>query len=265
MEVISKISRGTLMDQIYLPKKRFGLEVGSYVIIKPIAKEEAQIKQKENLHFYRIKYIEPIKIEIIKQAIRIIKSVLNPKNIIFTGSILNKGFNFNDLDILIIVKEKSLLNLENEIEAKTGLKAHILQMTNNELIQGLQTDPLYQAMLSKCISEKRMIYRITNKPNYKLLDLHLLKSKVLRDNFDFLSGKEKYNLARNLVSIKLFMENKKVTNDNIDKEIIKDFSLKEINEIIDNMMNKKVFINKFNRIYQNLLNRILREIKNEPK
>ena len=56
------------MNQIYIPKNRFGFETGSYVIIKPLEEK----KPIENLFFYGIKEIEPIKIEIIKEVIKII-------------------------------------------------------------------------------------------------------------------------------------------------------------------------------------------------
>ena len=36
MEIIAKISRGSKMDQVYIPKNRGGFSIGSYVILKPI-------------------------------------------------------------------------------------------------------------------------------------------------------------------------------------------------------------------------------------
>ena len=58
MEIISKVSRGTKMDQIYLPKNRFGLNPGSYVLVR----EVSRIKQ-DKLFYYNIKKIEKIKIK----------------------------------------------------------------------------------------------------------------------------------------------------------------------------------------------------------
>ena len=49
MEIISKISKGTKMDQIYIPKNRPGLDIGTYVKIIPI--EEKIIKRP---YFYNI-------------------------------------------------------------------------------------------------------------------------------------------------------------------------------------------------------------------
>ncbi len=103
MELIAKISKGSLMDQIYLPKNRQALETGTFVIVKSI-EESQQIKKQDNLKFYNIKNIEPVKIEIIDKITALIKKEMEFENIIITGSFLNKGFNFKDIDILIIIK-----------------------------------------------------------------------------------------------------------------------------------------------------------------
>ena len=189
MELISKISKGSKMDQIYIPKKRNGFVTGSYVIIQNI-KTPIQTKKP---YFYNIKSIEPIKIEVIKQIMQIINKTISCENIIITGSFLDKGFNFNDIDIILINKNNlNIKVIKEEIEKSTGIKTHIIQTTNKTLIKGLSTDPLYQMMLSKYITKKRFIYKIKNKIKYKILDLHLLKSKILIDNFDILNGNEKY-------------------------------------------------------------------------
>jgi len=40
MVIISKISKGSKMDQIYLPKNRSNLNIGDYVIISPLNQEK---------------------------------------------------------------------------------------------------------------------------------------------------------------------------------------------------------------------------------
>jgi len=62
MEIIGRISKGSRMDQVYIPKNRAGLEVGSYVVIKPVKTE----KIIEKPYFYNVEEIEPIKIKIIR-------------------------------------------------------------------------------------------------------------------------------------------------------------------------------------------------------
>jgi len=247
------------MDQIYLPKNRIGLHTGSYVIIKPLDVEKIK---KEKLYFYNIKSIEPIKLEIINEIIKIIEKNINNENIIITGSFLDKGFNFNDIDLILISEEKPSKPLEKIIENKIKIKTHIILLNNQTLMEGLSTDPLYQMMLSKCIAKKRFIYNVKNKLNYKLLDLHLLKSKILIDNFDILYGNEKYTILRNIISLHLYLQNKKITKEGVDQEIKRVFSL-NIKDIKQNIIEKTSFIKKYKSLYDKTLNKIMKGIKKE--
>ncbi len=263
MEIIGKISKGSRMDQIYLPKNRENLSIGSYVLIKPL-ESEFQLKQKdEKLYFYNISSIEPIKLEIIKQIIASIKKLIkNYENIIITGSFLDKGFNFNDIDMLIISEGKINLNMiEKAIEDKIKIKIHIIALNNKTLVEGLSTDPLYQIMLSKCVVKKRFVYKSKRRINYKILDLHLLKSKNLIDNFDVLNGNEKYDLTRNLVAISLYLEKRKIGKEEVDRKIMEYFNLKDIKEIKQNILNKTTFIKKYKLLCNNTFNEIMQRIK----
>lgn len=263
MEIIGKISKGSRMDQIYLPKNRENLSIGSYVLIKPL-ESEFQLKQKdEKLYFYNISSIEPIKLEIIKQIIASIEKLIkNYENIIITGSFLDKGFNFNDIDMLIITEGKINLNMiEKAIEDKIKIKIHIIALNNKTLVEGLSTDPLYQIMLSKCVVKKRFVYKSKRRINYKILDLHLLKSKILIDNFDILNGNEKYDLTRNLVAISLYLEKRKIGKEEVDRKIMEYFNLKDIKEIKQNILNKATFIKKYKLLCNNTFNEIMQRIK----
>jgi hypothetical protein len=111
-------------------------------------------------------------------------------------------------------------------------------------------------MLSKCISKNRIIYKKQREINYKLLDLHLLKSNLILTNFDNLTGNEKYNLTRNMVSIILFIDQKKLSNEKINEKITQLFKI-SINEIKENLLDKKEFLTKYKQIYNNLYKRIL--------
>ena len=251
VELIGKVSKGSKMDQIYIPKNRESIPVGSYVVVKLLTTEKQEIKP----YFYNVS-IEPIKVEIIKNIMQIIDKNTSNENIIITGSFLEKGFQFNDIDIIIIggnIKEGIL-------EDYLGIRVHIISMTNNALIKGLETDPLYNLMLSKCVSKKRVIYNIKRKINYKLLDLHLLKSKI--NNFEFLKGKEKYEVVRNLIAIKTFITKKEVSRAKVDSEINKLFGLEEIKE---NLIDKNDFTKKYKKIYNETEKLIMEGIKNESK
>lgn len=256
VELISKVSKGTVMDQIYIPKNRPALPIGSYVIIKPITKEQ-EIK----LVFYNL-HLEPIKIEIIQTLIRTLDQHIANENIIITGSFLDEGFRFNDIDILLIVKERAdTSNIQEMLEKEIGVKIHLVQIKKRELIKGLSTDPLYRIMLSRCVSKARFIFKARQKISYKLLDLHLLRSKPL--NFDFLTGYEKYEMVRNLIAIKLFIDKKRISKQAVDTIINNLFG--SIDKLKNNLIEKNNFLKQYTKIYNDTENTILEGIKNESK
>ncbi|MBI4140420.1 hypothetical protein HY485_01140 [Candidatus Woesearchaeota archaeon] len=263
MEIVSKISRGTLMDQIYLPKKRAGFIVGSYVRVEPLQTTVVQ----EKLFFYNVEHLEPLKVSAIKEIFAIADKTINIyDNIIITGSFLDNGFTFNDIDILVVSQsERDTEAFKKSVKNSTGLIPHIIVLDNKTLVEGLSTDPLYQTMLSKCIAKKRFIYKIQHRINYKLLDLHLLKSEILPGNFNVLNGTEKYYLTRNMVAIYLFLKEKKTSKEQIDTEIKQLFNLKNIEEIKQNMLDKNNFIKKYKEIYNDCFNQILKGIQNASK
>jgi len=262
MEIIGKISKGSKMDQVYIPKNRDGLDVGSYVVLRTL-----EIKKPvERPYFYNIKFIEPIKLRIIGDIIDLIGRMVNYKNIIITGSFLEKGFNFNDVDVLIISEKKiDKKNIVKKVENKIKIKIHLIVLNNETLMKGLSTDPLYQMMLSKCIAKKRFVYRIKPRINYKILDLHLLRSELLINNFDNLNGNEKYYFIRNMIAISLYLKYRKVNKEGVDAEIKRIFNLKNINEIKQNMLDKKVFLKKYKMEYKKIFNKIMEGIKSGSK
>ena len=269
MEIIGKISKGTNMDQIYISKQRDGMPIGEYVLIKPITIDEKikiEEKKKQKYYFYGVKEIEPIKLKIIKEIFNVI-SKINDKidNVIITGSFLDEGFKFNDIDILIMSNsniDHSIIN--NRLKNLTGVKTHLIILTNKELLAGISTDPLYQSMLSKCVSMRRIIYNIDNKVyriNYKLLDLQLLKSKIVLDSFDFLNGGEIYYYLQNLISIYLFLKNKRITKSEVENKIKNLFGDKD--KIKSKIIDKKEFLREYKVIYHELFSVIMDNIRKE--
>lgn len=262
MELVGKISKGTKMDQIYISKQRTpGFEIGESVLIKPIK----AISGKESIsrYNYNIISIEPVKNIIINDIFR---SFLHFDNIIIGGSFLEKGIHFEDIDI-ILVSEKNinLGKIKDMLENKIGLKIHLICLNYRDLFIGYNSDPLFQTLLSRYISKERVIFKKNIKINYKLLDLYLLESKLLIDNFYFLSGREKYKLVRNLIGIKLFIESKNLSLIEVNKEIEKSFGKGIIVKIKDNMLEEKYFLIKYKKIYFELFNKIMDGIKKEGK
>lgn len=251
------------MDQIYLPRNREGLNAGDYVVVEAleeeIGREKKNGKVNERLFFYGVKDLEPIKLEIIKKVMKILmdKRAFIYNNIIITGSFLNKGFNFKDIDLIIVGDKINGKYLKGILEEKTGIEFHINGIKNKDLIAGLESDPLYEMMLNKCISKKRFVYRTKRKIDYKILDLHLLKSKALIDNFDILNGGEKYYLVRNAMAIYLFIKGKKISKESVDTEVKKIFGV-NIDKIKDNLLDRDDFIRKYNSFYDKVFDLIIR-------
>jgi len=246
------------MDQIYLPKNHSGFHAGNYVIIRPLIDES--IKKIEKPVFYHINSLSSVKLQIIYDIFSLInKEVSNIENIIVTGSFLDQGFKFNDIDILLINEKKDdIARLKNILEENLGIKMHIIQMSNESLKKGLASDPLYENMLSKCVSKKRIIFNIKRIINHQILDLHLLKSKPLIDNFDLFTGDEKYYLIKNMIAILLFLENKKISNELIDKKIKEIFYI-DAEKIKQNLLNKSSFLKKYKEIYNRTFNLIIKK------
>jgi hypothetical protein len=257
VEIISKVSRGSRMDQIYLPKNRVGLKPGDYVMVKPLSLGEKNIRKP---YFYGIDFLEPLKLKAIEELFQIIGGKIEKlDNIIITGSFLNKGFDFEDCDILIITPIKANPSkLMKEIELRIGIKAHILMLNNHALWQGLASDPLYQLMLSCCVAKKRLIYSVKPQLNYKLLDYNLLKSQLLSQNFDILSGREKYYLVRNLIAIRKYLYKGKVRKDEVEKSIKEEFKLNTLAQIKENRLQKAAFLKRYNQLYRETFQKIMR-------
>ena len=110
MEIIGKISKGSKMDQIYLPKNRFGLNPGSHVLVKEISH-----KKEEKLFYYNIKKIEKVKIIIIKELFKLYEgmslkgSTIEERHeiwkLLFSKNLLYSQAENVDLELIILNKQ----------------------------------------------------------------------------------------------------------------------------------------------------------------
>jgi hypothetical protein len=115
-------------------------------------------------------------------------------------------------------------------------------------------------MLSKCVSLNRLIFKKSGKIDYKLLDLQLLKSKSLIENFEVLNGREKYYLTLNMVAILLFIKSNKLSKEIVNRCIEKEFNT-NIDEIKNNTLDKANFLKRYKNIYNKTFNLIMDNIK----
>lgn len=261
-QIIKRISKGARFNQIYLQKNEgIGFEPGSSVVISPL---EGIIAKEPAVFEYNVK-LESLKREIVKLVFKIIDNHGYYENIIITGSFLDEGFNFEDIDIIIInPKNMEKDKLKNPIEESTGINPHLILIDSESFNKGIKRDPLFTLMVDRYVSAKRAIFRKDREINYKLLDIYLLKNKNLIEGYDLFSIKQRKKLLRDFISIKLFSENKEVTIKNIEKEINMLFGKDIIESLFfyGNNEEKHKFIAKLKKEFDKLEKHIL---ENVPK
>ena len=82
------------------------------------------------------------------------------------------------------------------------------------------------------------------------------------DNFDYLAGNLKYGMARNMIAIFLFLNNKKISNEAIDSAIKKVLKEEPINIKENVIINKSIFLQEYKKLYKDLFKIILKGVKN---
>lgn len=245
------------MDQIYLPKVRPpGFAVGDCV--------EIIATTQQNISFYthHVSRLEPLK-SIIKDEI--LNYFEHMDNTFITGSFLEEGFNFQDIDVVVLGETGSKNSWPDYFTQKLGVPVQIINIDRKSLQQGLEQDPLFQMMMSKYLARKREIFRYKTVVNYKLLDLHLLKSKTMMENFEVLTGKEKYKLVRNLLAIDLFLKEKKLDKEIVENEMEGVFGKGTPEKLKENMTEKNIFLPKFRKKYEEVFQIILKGIQHESQ
>jgi len=263
IKLIKKISKGTRFNQIYLQKNEgIGFEPGKAVIITPLT----YILDKElSIFEYNVK-LDSLKKEIVKKIFKIIENTGYYDNIIITGSFLNKGFNFEDIDMIIInPKDIDQDTLKNSIKQSIGIAPHLILIDSKSFNKGIKRDPLFRLMINRYVSIKRAIFRKDKEINYKLLDIYLLKNKNLIDGYDLFNIKQRKKLLRDFISIKLFAENKEITINNVEKETEKIFGKDIIERLFyygDSEIKQK-FIEKLKKEFDKLENNILKNVSKQ--
>jgi uncharacterized protein len=143
--LISKISKGTKMDQIYIPKNRInGFNLGTHVFIIPADEMPFDLEQKRTISkkpkkLYQLSHKKALQ-KLKREIIPILKKHDVKRAGIF-GSYARGDFNKNsDVDILIeFIGRKSLFDLsglEIDLEEKFNMKFDVLTYNSlNSLIK----------------------------------------------------------------------------------------------------------------------------------
>ncbi len=261
--LVSKISRGTVMDQIYIPKQRApGLEAGTLVVIEPALLKAAE---KPRLNYYKIVSLPPIKVAIIERIFEYFEQMAEVDNALVTGSFLEHGFEFGDVDVVAISDKKvDASGIENALSTELGLKVHVIAIGFKTLLKGISTDPLFEMLVSRFVAKRRVIFRVTREIRYKLLDLHLLNSELLIINFYFLTGREKYKFVRNLFAIAIFLDGGKISTETVDSRINRYFGKDAVKNIKENLADKN-FLAKYKKFYAAVFKKIMAGIRDDSK
>jgi len=254
VRLIKKVSKGTRFNQIYLQKNEAGFGPGETVVISPITDI---IDQELPIFEYNIK-LSSLKKEIVKKIFKIIDDLGSYGNILITGSFLDEGFNFEDMDIVIIDPKINKEKVENSIK-EMGILPHLILIDSKSFDRGIKKEPLFRLMVDRFVSIKRTIFREEKDINYRLLDANLFHSKNLIDAYEILSIKERKKLLRDFISIKLFAEDKEVTLNNVKKEADNLFGKDVIKELFyyGNNEAKTKFISKFKKEFNVLQNKVM--------
>ena len=164
----------------------------------------------------------------------------------------------------MVTEEKINENkLEKIIENKIKIENHIIIFNKKTLIEALSIDPIWRIMISKSVSNKRILPLPKAKLNYRYLDAQMIKSNLLIDNFDSLTGKEKYKFTRNLMAIYLFTRNILLSKKRIDVEIERKFNI-EVNNLKYNLVDNK-FLKKYKDFYFKFEKEIIKNAAEQEK
>jgi predicted nucleotidyltransferase len=256
--MVGRISRGTRMDQVYLPKERGpGYAIGTAVLITSVLE-----KERHNPFYYNIKRLEPIKVTIIGEIFSYLDSF---ENVIVAGSFVEEGFGFEDVDIIVITGEKvNRKRIEEHFKTTIGVKTHIIAIDFKTLLKGISTDPLFEMLVSRFVSKKRVIFNTERILKYKLLDLDLLESHTLLDNVGELTGNEMYKLTRNMIAVRLFISGKKVSTETVNSEIENCFGKDSVTRMKNNMVGRDFFV-QFKTLYKKTFDSLMEGIRNGSK
>ena len=187
----------------------------------------------------------------------ILKNLKQVQAIILYGSIIQTGYqNYNDIDVIIITKEKSWSNkydnykicwdLEKKSK-KVNLKLHIQIFSKKAFLYNYSSSPtlIYQ------LKDHKIIYgniKIPNKINLSKMDLRM---KLDWSDEDFaINPSEIYSCIRNTILVRLLM-NKIIDNSRLKEELIRNLGLSLVMRLKSNkatQLERKYALNYLNNI-----------------
>jgi len=221
MKFVHKVSKGTRFNQIYIPKEMERVfEVGDLVEIKLIEK-------KSKLYYSKnLKKLGEFKERLIQEIFNSLKKFNEIKQIFVVGSFLTK-IDYNDIDLILVLKDKALTNknfkdkLNNILISKLQFRFHLLLIPENKFFELEKICPLTRNMLFYFVSDKP--FEISKET---ILDKNHIKFLLMMPE-DLLEIKSNsrvfYDNLRRIITIEMFLENKTYNLDVIESELKKLF------------------------------------------
>ena len=150
MKFIHTISKGSRHNQIYIPKEmEMNFSVGDIVQVKLVSKKIRLIYSKP------LRNLSEFKEKLVLDVFSFL-SQFQIKQIFFVGSFLTEKIDYNDIDLLIIIKNQDK-NLEeiiyNKLIEKFNLKFHILVISDKRFNVLIKICPLIRSMLTFFVSD----------------------------------------------------------------------------------------------------------------
>jgi predicted nucleotidyltransferase len=234
------------------------------VSIRPKLKQMEELNKKNILQ--RIEYIPKAR-AIEKNIVNLmLKELKNVKAIVLYGSVIQTNYSeYNDIDVLIVIKDKfwenrrQKINLLNDLENKAkeiGLKldVQILDVQTFKDSYPSNISLIYQ------MKDSKIIYGSLNLPKKIELPKLNLKMKLDWSELDTLkpSGEDIYNCIRNTLIVRLIL-NKIIDNFYLSNHLIEELGKDLIVRLKENKVSqieKKIAINYLRRINEETLNKI---------
>jgi predicted nucleotidyltransferase len=244
-EILTKREREVINKK--LNNLRLNQQDSNYLsrFVRPKLKAMRQINPDYLLN--RLNY-NPKSISIDKKIKNLILKSLESTNkvkaIILYGSIIQTGYqNYNDIDVLVITKEKIekirdriiLINKVEKIAKKDNLILDIQIISEKAFLSSYSSSPtlIYQLKDSKIIYGK---IKIPNKINLSKMDLRMKLDWSDIENIQS-EQKEIYNAIRNTFLVKMLM-NRIINNYQLSQELIKELGNNLIKKLKSNTASK---------------------------
>jgi len=223
------VSKGSRFNQIYVPKNMEDLiGVGDEVEVR-LVKKHAELYYSKGL-----KKLSEFKGNLIKDVFSFLTKTANITSVFVVGSFLTEKINYNDIDIVLIVKRNNNFEelIYNKLIDKFNLKFHILAIGEKRFEHLLKICPLTRAMFSKFICNKPLIIA-----KEKLIDKKHIKFLLMmpEDLLEIkLSSRTFFDNLRRLITIERFLKNNSLDIYTINNEIKKLINNRLYNKIKNN-------------------------------